>query len=164
MIRKIDKNFLSASVKHLYYFCLCKLTLGGKMRATNIWWIRPALTLLFYFSFVPQVFAVDWERRATGQTYIEYFGTVVRTGEIASMLMLRDFTSKTDFRGVTVRSIQTERLFNCKENITRVKKYDGFSEEMGMGELVLENVGDNEWEKIEPSTFLEYALRTACLG
>ena len=83
---------------------------------------------------------------------------------VASMLMLRDYTAETDFQGVSVRSIQTERLFNCRENITRVKKYDGFSEEMGMGELVLEKVGDNEWEKIEPSTFLQYALRTACLG
>jgi len=134
------------------------------MFETKLWWIRPALILFFFFSFVPKVIAVDWERRATGQTYIEYFGTVVRTGEIASMLMLRDYTSETDFQGVTVRSIQTERLFNCKENITRVKKYDGFSEEMGMGELVLEKAGDSEWEKIEPSTFLEYALRTACLG
>ena len=34
----------------------------------------------------------------------------------------------------------------------------------GNGELVLEKVGNNEWEKIEPSTFLQYALRTACLG
>ena len=134
------------------------------MHETNVRRIRSALILLLYFSFVPKIFAVDWERRATGQTYIEYFGTVVRTGEIASMLMLRDYTSATDFQGVTVRSIQTERLFNCKENITRVKKYDGFSEEMGMGELVLEKIGNNEWEKIEPSTFLEYALRTACLG
>ena len=80
------------------------------------------------------------------------------------MLMLKDYTAKTDFQGVTVRSIQTERLFNCQENITRVKKYNGFSEEMGSGELVLEKVGDNQWEKIEPSTFLEYALRTACVG
>ena len=80
------------------------------------------------------------------------------------MLMLRDYTDEIDFQGVSVRSIQTERLFNCKENITRVKKYDGFSEEMGMGELVLEELGDNQWEKIEPSTFLEYALRTACVG
>ena len=113
---------------------------------------------------LPKVFAIDWERRATGQTYVEYFGTVVRTGEVASMLMLRDYTAETDFQGVTVKSIQTERLFNCKENITRVKKYDGYSEEMGMGELVLEKAGDNEWEKIKPSTFLQYALRTACLG
>ena len=134
------------------------------MFETKLWWIRPALILFFFFSFVPKVIAVDWERRATGQTYIEYFGTVVKTGEVASMLMLRDYTADTDFQGVTVRSIQTERLFNCKENITRVKKYDGFSEEMGMGELVMEKVGDNEWEKIEPSTFLQYALRTACLG
>ena len=134
------------------------------MFETKLWGIRPALILFFFFSFVPKVIAVDWERRATGQTYIEYFGTVVRTGEIASMLMLRDYTAETDFQGVTVRSIQTERLFNCKENITRVKKYDGFSEEMGMGELVLQKAGDNEWEKIKPSTFLQYALRTACLG
>ena len=134
------------------------------MFETKLWWIRPALILFFFFSFVPKVIAVDWERRATGQTYIEYFGTVVKTGEVASMLMLRDYTADTDFQGVTVRSIQTERLFNCKENITRVKKYDGFSEEMGMGELVMEKVGDNEWEKIEPSTFLQYALRRACLG
>ena len=134
------------------------------MHETNIWWARSTLILLLYFSFASNIFAIDWERRATGQTYVEYFGTVVRTGEVASMLMLRDYTAETDFQGVTVRSIQTERLFNCKENITRVKKYDGFSEEMGMGELVLEKVGDNEWEKIEPSTFLQYALRTACLG
>ena len=134
------------------------------MYETNTWWTRSALILLFYFSFAPKVFAIDWERRATGQTYVEYFGTVVRTGEVASMLMLRDYTAETDFQGVTVRSIQTERLFNCKENITQVKKYDGFSENMGMGELVLEKVGDKEWEKIEPSTFLQYALRTACLG
>ena len=164
MIRKIEKFFLSASVKHLYYSCLRKLTLGGKMQETNVWWFRSALILTFFFSFVPKGFAVDWERRATGQTYIEYFGAVVKTGEIASMLMLRDYISETDFQGVTVRSIQTERLFNCKEKITRVKKYDGFSEEMGMGELVLEKAGDNQWEKIKPSTFLQYALRTACLG
>ena len=134
------------------------------MHGIKVWWTRLALIPLFCFSFAPKVFAVDWERRATGQTYVEYFGTVVRTGEIASMLMLRDYTDEIDFQGVSVRSIQTERLFNCKENITRVKKYDGFSEEMGMGELVLEELGDNQWEKIEPSTFLEYALRTACVG
>ena len=134
------------------------------MHKIKLSWNRSALIALFCFSFAPKVFGVDWERRATGQTYVEYFGTVVRTGEVASMLMLRDYTDETDFQGVTVRSIQTERLFNCKENITRVKKYDGFSEEMGMGELVLEKVGDNEWEKIEPSTFLQYALRTACIG
>ena len=134
------------------------------MYETNTWWTRSALILLFYFSFASKVFAIDWERRATGQTYVEYFGTVVRTGDVASMLMLRDYTVETDFQGVTVRSIQTERLFNCKENITRVKKYDGFSEEMGMGEIVLQKAGDNEWEKIKPSTFLQYALRTACLG
>ena len=74
------------------------------------------------------------------------------------------YVSETDFDGVTIRSVQTERLFNCKENITRVAKYDGFSEEMGMGELVLEKKGGDEWEKIAPSTFLEYALRTACVG
>ena len=162
---KTSENFsLSSSVKHLYHFCLSKLTLGDKMHETNILWTRSALVLLFYLSFAPKVSAFDWERRATGQTYVEYFGTVVRTGEVASMLMLRDYTAETDFQGVTVRSIQTERLFNCKENITRVKKYDGFSEEMGMGELVLQKAGDNEWEKIKPSTFLQYALRTACLG
>ena len=134
------------------------------MHKIKLSWNRSALIVLLCFSFAPKGFGVDWERRATGQTYVEYFGTVVRTGEVASMLMLRDYTDETDFQGVTVRSIQTERLFNCKENITRVKKYDGFSEEMGMGELVLEKVGDNEWEKIKPSTFLQYALRTACLG
>ena len=134
------------------------------MHEIKLYWNRAALIVLLCFYFAPKAYGVDWERRATGQTYAEYFGTVVRTGEVASMLMLRDYTAETDFQGVTVRSIQTERLFNCKENITRVKKYDGFSEEMGMGELVLEKVGDNEWEKIEPSTFLQYALRTACLG
>ena len=134
------------------------------MHKMKLSWNQSALIVLFCFFFAPKGFGVDWERRATGQTYVEYFGTVVRTGEIASMLMLRDYTAETDFQGVTVRSIQTERLFNCKENITRVKKYDGFSEEMGMGELVLEELGDNQWEKIEPSTFLEYALRTACVG
>ena len=163
MIRKIDKK-LSASVNLFNCFCLSKLTLGNEMRETNISWTRSALILLFCFSLAPKVFAVDWERRATGQTYVEYFGTVVRTGKVASMLMLKDYTAETDFQGVTVRSVQTERLFNCQENITRVKKYDGFSEEMGSGELVLEKVGDNQWEKIEPSTFLEYALRTACVG
>ena len=134
------------------------------MHKIKLSWNRSALIVLFCFSFAPKGFGIDWERRATGQTYVEYFGTVVRTGEVASMLMLRDYTAETDFQGVSVRSIQTERLFNCRENITRVKKYDGFSEEMGMGELVLEKVGDKEWEKIEPSTFLQYALRTACLG
>ena len=97
MIRKIDKK-LSASVNLFNCFCLSKLTLGNEMRETNVSWTRSALILLFCFSLTPKVFAVDWERRATGQTYVEYFGTVVRTGKVASMLMLKDYTAETDFQ------------------------------------------------------------------
>ncbi len=134
------------------------------MQKTFIPTIRTAMMTLTCFLYFGNAFASDWERRATGPTYAEYFGAVERNGEVASMLMLRDYVSETDFDGVTIRSVQTERLFNCKENITRVAKYDGYSEEMGMGELVLEKKGGDEWEKIAPSTFLEYALRTACVG
>ena len=134
------------------------------MQEKNV--LRNFVLIIFflYALYSPSAFSVDWERRATGADYAEYFGTVERNGEIASMLMLRDYMSETDFEGVTIKSIQTRRLFNCKEKITRIQKYDGFSEEMGLGELVLEKKGDNEWEKILPSTFLEYALRTACVS
>ena len=119
------------------------------------------LCLLFY---PLEGFSFEWKRRATGPTYAEYFGQIERNGEVAAMLMLRDYVSETDFEGYAVKSIQTERLFNCKENITRVRKYSGFSEEMGLGEIVLEKAGGNQWEKVAPSTFLEYALNDACRG
>ena len=38
----------------------------------------------------------------------------------------------------------------------------GYSEQMGMGELVSTKKGDFDWERIESDTFLEYALTLAC--
>lgn len=106
--------------------------------------------------------ASDWERRATGSNYVEYFGLVKKNLGIASLQMLRDYGSEIDYEGETIKSIQTLREFDCVNRNTKVTLYRGFSESMGEGEMLFEKKGESQWEKVDKGTFLEYAMRIAC--
>ena len=67
-----------------------------------------------------------------------------------------------DIDGVSVKSIQISRKFDCSKRTTKVILSKGFIENMGLGELLFEKKGELEWERVDKSTFLEYAMRIAC--
>ena len=123
--------------------------------------VKISLVLLMLV-FSQNLFASEWKRRATGPSYAEYFGAVKKIDGLVRMSMLTDYIEDTEFEKKTVKSIVNNRLFNCKEKTTKVEKIFGYSEQMGMGDLVGTQEGDIDWERIEPDTFLEYALTLAC--
>jgi hypothetical protein len=119
--------------------------------------------LVFLLLFLlPSLSASDWQRKATGPDYVEYFGLAKKEMGIASLEMLRDYNLETVFDEVSVMSIQTLREFNCSSKTTKVIIYKGFLENMGVGDLVLEKRGETQWEYVDKNTFLEYAMKTAC--
>ena len=121
------------------------------------------ISLALVFLVVSQnLFSSEWKRRATGPSYAEYFGDVKKIDGLVRMSMLTDYIEDTEFEKKTVKSIINNRLFNCKDKTTKVDEMFGYSEQMGMGELVSTKKGDVDWERIEPDTFLEYALILAC--
>ena len=106
--------------------------------------------------------ATDWERRATGANYVEYFGLVKKNLGIATLEMLRDYNAETDYDGKSIKSIQMLREFDCTKRTTKVIFYKGFMENMGEGEILFEKKGEKQWERVDKSTFLEYAMKIAC--
>ncbi len=118
------------------------------------------LILFFLMSF--NLYASDWERRATGPNYVEYFGLVKKDLGIATLEMLRDYNSETDYDGESIKSLKTLREFDCTNRSTKVVLYKGFLENMGEGEMLFEKKGRPQWERVDKSTFLEYAMKIAC--
>ena len=104
----------------------------------------------------------NWERKATGPFYVEYFGEINKIDGIATLQMLRDYNEEIEFDGFLIKSVQTFREFDCGDKTTKVQKYTGYADQMGEGEILFQKTGEDSWETVDSMTFLEFALKSAC--
>jgi hypothetical protein len=122
-----------------------------------------------------EVTAVRSQESPEIQTAYTDPATIHKSGNLVKMLVLVDHQSglskgvesKLDtifFRskGDITKSWKVEDEFDCKDNRLRMRSYIAYSEHMGSGEIVPNDVVTNQWEPVIPGSIGEALWKYAC--
>jgi hypothetical protein len=65
-------------------------------------------------------------------------------------------------KGDITKSWKVQDEFDCKDNKLRMRSYIAYSEHMGNGEIVPNDVVTNQWEPVIPGSIGEALWKYAC--
>ena len=108
------------------------------------------------------VVADGWENIATGSNFKEYLKDPVKSGKIASIIAMRDYSSEMSQGNITYLSVKKLYQFNCSKAKFRLSLVEKYELNMLGGELYYASKTKTSWEKVSPNTINEVAMKKAC--
>ncbi len=107
----------------------------------------------------------EWVKVGSNENTVIYVdpSTIQRTGNMAKMWHLTDFTTPSKDMGEAYLSTKDQNEYDCKELKLRRRASSEHSKNMGKGKVVYKDSYTSRWKPVPPDSGLEILWKFACI-
>ena len=109
--------------------------------------------------------AANWVKADGNEKFTNYYDstTIRKNGDKVKMWGLIDYNTAQEISdGKSGMSVLLQTEFDCKEEQIRILSFNGYSGNMGSGDLVYSNSYPQKWESLPPRSIGEKLLKFVC--